>query len=549
MTVSTIPRRTGIRVETLNVKNDFGAVGDGVADDTAAIQAAIDYVNGNHAVGLKQVIRVPSGKYKITQIKTYSHIRIIGDGTGTAHSTAAWWGTMLYQPAGTNLDMILCDDSATDSAFAHDLSIEKLSLRGGWTGVGDATTTAGSAIKFSGVSLGQNVRIRDLSIHNFPEHGIELTRHALPGMFDNIEGRMIGGDVLHIETVAGRISHMFYANNIQGDWVAGAIIRVDESALVSASQSSIANSYFFSNIKHEIDSNGANLVNYGGTDYSTTYGPDTIVLHNMDRTTVTVVNANAIPSDPNSTGYNPKTNAIVKITGTKAPMLTVIGSRMGSSLSLGYTDYLIDDQVNSITISKNYRSAQNLVPTRGYLASNSSADVLEETRQRVESTGVVDSQPRFRRDHAGKMEWGSGSATPDASLERQAANRLRAATTDMQMRRALLREGTALVAGDFALHANFGSGASVSVAANSTDSRFEITLTAGTGCGANPTITLTYKDGAFPVAPFGVVQAWNNASLARVDTALTRGSTTLVITFVGTPTDGNLYKFAANLLG
>jgi Pectate lyase superfamily protein len=45
----------------INVK-DFGAVGDNVADDTAAIQAAIDYA----AINNIQTIRVPKGIYKIS---------------------------------------------------------------------------------------------------------------------------------------------------------------------------------------------------------------------------------------------------------------------------------------------------------------------------------------------------------------------------------------------------------------------------------------------------------------------------------------------------
>ena len=62
--------------------------------------------------------------------------------------------------------------------------------------------------------------------------------------------------------------------------------------------------------------------------------------------------------------------------------------------------------------------------------------------------------------------------------------------------------GTALGAGDFALSANWGTTASVS-SISGTDSRFAITiLPTGTGQGTNPTITLTYKDGAWPNAPF-----------------------------------------------
>ena len=55
--------------ETVSVK-DFGAVGDGVVDDTAAIQAAIDATiyNGssNQANGLKHTVYIPAGTYRIT---------------------------------------------------------------------------------------------------------------------------------------------------------------------------------------------------------------------------------------------------------------------------------------------------------------------------------------------------------------------------------------------------------------------------------------------------------------------------------------------------
>jgi hypothetical protein len=91
--------------DVVNVK-DFGAVGDGVADDTAAIQAAINFTasrNGGY-------INIPSGVYKISNTLsiTTSNIKIIGNGgdflhdggTGVDGATKIIWagiidGTML----------------------------------------------------------------------------------------------------------------------------------------------------------------------------------------------------------------------------------------------------------------------------------------------------------------------------------------------------------------------------------------------------------------------------------------------------------------------
>ena len=53
--------------ERVSVK-DFGAVGDGVADDTAAIQAAI-----NHTSTWNKSLLFPEGRYAITQITTGEH--------------------------------------------------------------------------------------------------------------------------------------------------------------------------------------------------------------------------------------------------------------------------------------------------------------------------------------------------------------------------------------------------------------------------------------------------------------------------------------------
>jgi hypothetical protein len=75
--------------DVVSVK-DFGAVGDGVADDTAAIQAAIDYVIYNVGSGVPVnhpgAVFMPGGTYRTTDTihlgygETFHSVRLYGDG-------------------------------------------------------------------------------------------------------------------------------------------------------------------------------------------------------------------------------------------------------------------------------------------------------------------------------------------------------------------------------------------------------------------------------------------------------------------------------------
>jgi hypothetical protein len=111
-------------------------------------------------------------------------------------------------------------------------------------------------------------------------------------------------------------------------------------------------------------------------------------------------------------------------------------------------------------------------------------------------------------------------------------------------------QGKALVAGDFALSAGFGTTASIAVAAGSTASRGEATITSsGTGQGANPTCTLTFPDGAFPAAPFAVVSRAGGSQRTVPMEVTTRNAGSLVLSLLGTPVAAETYKFTWGVIG
>jgi polygalacturonase len=130
----------------------FGAIGDGVADDTATIQAAIDSFGqavGQSASGGQ--VFFPSGEYKITStINVYSGIHIVG--------------------AGTQATIIKCNSVGSGYAFknvdnANFFSYHGLTINGGGT-----TTCKG------GIFIGNNsggggfsayISVKDIDIQAF----------------------------------------------------------------------------------------------------------------------------------------------------------------------------------------------------------------------------------------------------------------------------------------------------------------------------------------------------------------------------------------------
>jgi len=65
---------------------DYGAVGDGVADDTAAIQAALDFVGTQFPAG--GMVYMPKGLYltSATINMNYANVQLFGQGTGVNHN-------------------------------------------------------------------------------------------------------------------------------------------------------------------------------------------------------------------------------------------------------------------------------------------------------------------------------------------------------------------------------------------------------------------------------------------------------------------------------
>jgi len=108
--------------------------------------------------------------------------------------------------------------------------------------------------------------------------------------------------------------------------------------------------------------------------------------------------------------------------------------------------------------------------------------------------------------------------------------------------------GTTLVAGNFALSSEWGSTASIS-AVGGHDSAWRITVTAnGSGINFNPTVTLTFVDGAWAIAPFGLSKMIGGTG-AKALTGDSLTTTTWTVTLDDRPVAGDTYILCGLVVG
>ena len=119
----------------------------------------------------------------------------------------------------------------------------------------------------------------------------------------------------------------------------------------------------------------------------------------------------------------------------------------------------------------------------------------------------------------------------------------------VQVKRLSAHSGTALVAGDFALSAGWGSTATVT-AVIGTDQAWQMLVTSqGAGIAAGPTITLTFHDGTWTNSP--ICNSKIQGGTGSLTAALTDNpsATQNIITFQGTPVSGLTYLISSVAIG
>jgi hypothetical protein len=127
----------------VNVK-DFGAVGDNVTDDTAAIQAALDYATASGTTGEGWVVYIPEGDYIVSSTLQMANATTLkGDGR---HSTT-------IRPTSDFVGSVLTDKGNAGKIFLFDFGIRA----NGATGVTDLIKLGYGAVSPYGQAYSKNL--------------------------------------------------------------------------------------------------------------------------------------------------------------------------------------------------------------------------------------------------------------------------------------------------------------------------------------------------------------------------------------------------------
>lgn len=197
-------RQVSILAETVVSVKDFGAVGDGVTDDTAAFSIALAALNAGvttdgYAVTVQRhkVLQIPAGSYLLNSNLTFSvpgnnnRIQVRGEGPdNTILIFATTSGDAVTIPGGLG--------------EVSDLSVTGTSARRAGSGNGitiNANLSSTSAL----------VALRNVQVKNQPGNGVELVRceqHTL----ENVWATGCGGRGIYLNHGAGQCTWNYLVN-------------------------------------------------------------------------------------------------------------------------------------------------------------------------------------------------------------------------------------------------------------------------------------------------------------------------------------------------
>lgn len=139
---------------------DFGAVGNGVVDDTNAVQATI-----NAASAAGGIANFPAGTYLVSATITIGNSGVALVGAGQANELTNDAATTIKFAGGVNADMF----KAADTTVIRTLYLWNLALDGNKAG-----NTSGSCVDYAHLDIGSHagMGLFNVTLQNFAGNGL-----------------------------------------------------------------------------------------------------------------------------------------------------------------------------------------------------------------------------------------------------------------------------------------------------------------------------------------------------------------------------------------
>jgi hypothetical protein len=285
--------------DVINVK-DFGAVGDGIADDTSAIQTAI-----NAASGGKAKVYIPDGVYRITSGLTIPDdgITIYGDGFGRSLSISANIGTRILADFTTGW-VITCNQAC--------FTLRDIEIYGAdstrWASAGSIDGTKGCIYIRDGVTS----LIERVLVYQEPGIGLYLSKECVSSKLTQVTVEYCKGHAYYIDDGAiNSSSNYIPCGIITLDTCRAA--RVDCCALVAGDpnkESGLLSAYRLYLINNEFFFCGGNTALSSIADY--------VIRIYADNCTIV---GSAVAGPQNQSGGNSITQGILSSSGAVASLV------------------------------------------------------------------------------------------------------------------------------------------------------------------------------------------------------------------------------------
>jgi len=280
---------------------DFGAVGDGVTDDSAAFQAAFDYA-ASDTNAIKKVV-APAGRY-VFGATVYIPFAAVFEGDG-GQMIGGSYNTLIMQKSGFN------GDCFRFVGYLYNTNYWWHGRLTGFSMIGNTANTGGFGINFKDsagnkVFLENDSIIENIAIRKFYSGGLAFYG-GLPIWFRNISFHYNKGPGITFDNVASTTFHGICFDNISGDGNVGGVIAFNNFGLRYGQITII-------NLKSEAFSN---------PDYAT--GTDDqmnpLVLTNCAGLQLNILGGSHICAIPDGAN-NKKPGSFVKINDATAPTIS-----------------------------------------------------------------------------------------------------------------------------------------------------------------------------------------------------------------------------------